>query len=858
MKFKILVFFSIFNLLTEISISQSLSDIEKLKVELLSDIQLNEILQQAKDQGLNESQFVKMVRERGMPTEEVQKLQNRIISLRQAGLKTRSLQKSILSQEGVEATQGVILETDLAELSILQQKIFGYSLFYNKELNFNPSLNIPTPQGYILGAGDQILIDIYGASQKSYDLKVSPEGKILVPNVGPIIVGGSTIASATSRIKTALTQIYSGLAFGNTFLDIRLGNIRTVSVALVGELNHPGNYTLPAFASPFNALFAAGGPNENGSFRHIQVYRDSKLLNEIDIYDFLIKGSNSSPITLHDNDVIIVPPVRARVELAGPVRREGFFELKPNENLINLLSFAGGFKPNAYTDRLTLTRMTGTERKIVEVEATAFASFVPKDGDNFRIGEILERFENRVQISGAILRPGSYALDSGLTASQLIQKAQGLRPDAYANRAILYRTQSDYSIEVLPIEAQLLISGKHADIQLQPEDLIHIPSRYDLKEDYYVKISGQINNPGSFAFAENMRVIDLVSKAGGFKESAASSKIEIVRRVLNDVSGKLSEIITIEVDKNFILDEKKQSEVLKPFDHVIVRKSPGYQREQIVKVEGEVFFPGEYALTSSNETVYDLIARSGGVTKFAYIEGATLIRKNDLNKKISDEIIGYQNLMSVKSNFKNDSLNLTEPGKILISKIENTIEKNRRDQKSDISSDIQSMVKKENLIQFSESTEGMSQYKIKDFISIGINLREILEQPHGEKDLILVEGDILSLPRKLNTVNISGQVFSPNTAIYKEGKKLGYYISQSGGFTDNSRKGRAYVVYANGSIRRTRTILNLRFYPKIEPGSEIIVPEIPASRKFNPQLLLNSITGLLTSSLGLFVLIRSL
>lgn len=858
MKFKILIFFGIFNLLAEISISQSLSDIAELKVDLLSDIQLKEIIQQAKDQSLNESQIVKMARERGMSIGEVQKLQQRLASLKQAGLKSGLTQKSNLSQEDVETSQGANSDTDATELSIFQQKIFGFTLFYNKELNFNPSLNIPTPQGYILGAGDQLLIDIYGASQMSYDLRVTPEGKIIVPNVGPILVGGSTVAASAVRIKTALTKIYSGLASGITSLDLRLGNIRTVSVALVGELNRPGNYTLPAFASPFNALFAAGGPNENGSFRHIQVYRDSKLLTEIDIYDFLIKGSHTSSITLQDNDVIIVPPVRARVELVGPVRREGYFEIKPNENLNNLLLFAGGFMPQAYQDRLTLTRMTGTERKLEEVEAAAFASFAPKDGDVFRIGEILDRFENRVQISGAILRPGNYALKLGLTLSQLIQKAQGLRPDAFLNRATLYRTQADYSLAIVPVDVQGILTGKIADIPLQPEDVLNIPSRYELKEEYYVKISGEVNNPGAFAFEENMSVDELVIKAGGFNESAYPSKIEIIRRVSNDMSGKLAEIILTSTDKDLTLYGNTKSQILKPFDHVIIRRSPGYQREQLIKVEGEVFFPGVYALSNSNETISDLILRSGGLTSFAFLKGATLIRKNVLNRKNYDKVVGYENLVSVKSNFKKDSSSLTEPDKILLSRIENRIEKYKQDQKQEDFIDFQNKQKKDDKIKFSESLEGLKDYEIKDFNYIGIKLDEILKHPHGEKDLVLVEGDILSVPRKLNTVNVTGEVFSPSSTIFDGGKKLGYYISQSGGFTENARRTRTYVVYPNGNINRVRSLLFLKFYPKIEPGSEIIVPKIPVNKKFNPQSIINNITGLLTSSLGLYLLIQSL
>lgn len=851
MNFRIFFFLLFFTLCSASSLlAQSLSDIGKVKVDMLSDAQLQEMLDRAKGQGLNESQVIAMARERGMPMAEVGKLQQRLAKLKQGGKAAQPKEGSsdaARSLEGEDDLSEVPAPPALETLSPYQQKIFGFTLFYNKELNFNPSLNIPTPQGYVLGGGDQLLIDIYGASQQSYDLQVSPDGKIFVDNVGPIAVGGSTVAAASARIKIALTKIYSGLSSGITSMDLSLGNIRTVQVALAGELNRPGNYTLPAFASPFNALFAAGGPNENGSFRHIQVYRDSKLLTEIDVYDFLIKGSHSSSITLRDNDVIIVPPVRARVELTGPVRREGFFEVKPNENLNDLLSFAGGFKPEAYKDRLTLTRITGTERKVAEVEAAGYAAFVPKDGDSFRIGEILDRFENRVQISGALLRPGTFALEPGLTLGQLIQKADGLRPDAFVNRATLYRTQADYSLAIVPVDVQGVLSGKVADIALQREDVVNIPSRYELQEEYYLKISGEVNSPGAFAFGENMRVADLVLQAGGFKASAESGRIEVVRRKNSDDGNLIAEILPVSIDKNLALENN--SLVLQPFDHVIVRRNPGHRAEQLVRVEGEVVYPGEYALASANERISDLLRRSGGFTPYSYPKGATLIRRNEYFQSPTEAQQQQQLLQSVKGNLPLDSLSRSELNAQLEGRIQKDIDNKAKATSANPEVLMVDQYRKQSIEALAKRDS--IQLEVKTTELIGIDLEAILRNPQGAQDLILLDGDVLSIPKELQTVRMRGELLFPTSTRFEKGAGFKQYISRAGGFTDRSRKSKSYVVYANGNVSRTKKFLFFSFFPRVEPGAEIVVPQKPEREGMTAQGWIGIGTSLAT--LGLLI-----
>nr|WP_035805382.1 SLBB domain-containing protein [Lunatimonas lonarensis] len=842
--------------------AQSLQDIQSVKVDNLSDAQIEQLIKRAESQGLNEQQMVNMAAERGMPMAEVGKLRQRINSLKSGGGSNLQSQQGTRPSQ-LRQTQGAVSSEDLFDslrksdpyydLSPFQKRIFGFKLFHNRNLTFSPSLNVPTPPSYVLGAGDQLLIDVYGASQQSYDVTVNPEGRIFIPNVGPIDVGGATIAAATPRIRSSLSRIYSGLASSNpsTFMDLRLGNLRTVSVSMVGELVRPGTYTLPSFATPFNALFAAGGPNENGSFRHVQVYRNNQLMTEIDIYDFLIEGEFSASLNLRDNDVIIVPPIRSRVEISGPVRREGLFEMKPGETVDKLIAFAGGFDSRAYRERLTVTRRTGSEKRIEDVDAGNFAFFHPQDGDAFRVGEILNRFENRVQVTGALMRPGTFALQAGMGVRDLVEMAQGLREDAFLNRATLYRTRGDFSLEIVPIDVRAIMEGKEQDIVLRREDVLNIPSIYELREEYYVKISGEVNRPGAFAFGENMTVADLVLKAGGFKESATSSKVEIARRVKDDVSGKLAEIIILDVDRELKVSGTRALEPLKPFDHVMIRRSPGFQREQLVKVEGEAFYPGSYAIAHSDERISDLVARAGGLNAFAYAKGATLIRRNEFFKAPTEEEIKAETLTGVKSRISRDSLDRTESDKILAARIDRKIAESREYDRQFGNEVDPDELRQQSMQETGAALEGVGEINIRDIELIGIDLEAILRNPHGAEDLLLREGDVLSIPRELQTVRMRGEVLYPTSARYRPYSGFKDYISRAGGFTERSRRGRSYVVYANGDVQRTKKFLFINAYPPIAPGAEIIVPTKPEREPMSVQ----GWVGLATSLTTLVILI---
>ncbi|MBS4070855.1 MAG: SLBB domain-containing protein [Algoriphagus sp.] len=862
MKRIILVFLVL--VIIPLAYSQSLMDIQNLKVDNLSDAQLEQLIKRAEASGLNEEQLQSVAIERGMPLSEAAKLRQRIDALksRRSGPKSRlesnagGILRSVEGRESEDDIFDSLRKSDpYYELSPIQKKIFGFTLFYNKKINFTPSLNIPTPPNYVLGPGDQLLIDVYGASQQSFDLKINPDGRILIPNVGSVQVGGSSVAAATSRIKSSLNQIYSGLSTGNTFLEVRLGNIKTVNVSLVGELNNPGTYTLPSFASPINALFAAGGLNENGSFRHIQIYRDNRLLQEVDIYNFISKGEFNSSLVLKDNDVIIVPPFKNRIEIIGPVRRDGLFELKSGESIEDLLRFAGGFGSDAYKDRITVSRKTGKDLKIEDVDRTSYGSFFPVDGDIIRIGKIQMKFENRIQISGAVQRPGSFSLSEGMGIKDLIAKADGIREDAFLNRATLYRTKTDFSLEILEIDIPSITNGNTPDILLKREDWLHIPSIYDLKEEYYVKISGEINNPGTFPFGENMKVGDLILRAGGFKESATSSRIEIARRIKNDVSGKLAEIIIIDITSDLKISGQNSQTILQPFDHIMVRRSPGFQRTQLVSVEGEAMYPGEFAIAHANERISDLLKRAGGLTNYAYPKGATLIRRNEFFKSPTEEDIKLSNLEELQKIMDRDSSEWTQAERILMKSIETKLLNKQKEmtEKSGFkgnSEDTQSEdLKKENLMLLADTDENIKPLKIKDVELIGIDLNEILANPYGPFDLILKEGDVLSIPKELQTVRMRGEVLFPTTARFENFRGFRSYISKSGGFTDKARKGRSYVVYANGDVKRTEKFLFFNSYPKIEPGAEIIVPSKPERERLSPQAWIGIASSLATLAL---------
>lgn len=767
------------------------NDLSKVKVDYLTDEQVQQFIEKAQSSGLTMEQLESQALSRGMPSSEVEKLRDRISQLsvdketknKSSDLRTARKWKAKTKKEKEISKFDIfnVLKTPKQnEQDSLLKKIFGYDLFNNENLTFEPSFNIPTPQNYQLGAGDELIIDIWGASQATYRQTVSPEGSILIPNIGPIFVNGLTIEKASQRVIARLSSIYAGLTGirPNTFAQISLGSIRSINIMIVGEVCTPGSYTLPSLATVFNALYASGGPSINGSLRNIKVFRDNKVVANLDVYNFLIKGDQKDNIRLQDQDIIMVSPFKIRIEVKGEIKRPAFYEMTDKETVDDLIRFAGGYTGKAYTYRSKLIRNSFKEYKILDVSKDSLMNLNLQNGDLLTIEPILNRFENRVQIAGAIFRPGQYELTSGLTLKGLISKAEGLKGDAFITRAIIFRTMENYNIESIPVNLSSLINGVANDITMQKDDSVKVFSIFDLQEEYKVKVDGEVINPDEYPYIVNSTLEDMIATAGGFKESASLAKIEIARRVKNiyadTSSSQIAQIYSFNVTKNLTISDSALKFILQPFDIISVRRSPGYQVQAMVAIQGEVNFAGNYSLSSKNERISDLIDRAGGLTRDAYIKGTRLIRALPEDEKTR------QNLLKMIKTRARDSL-LTE-----------TV---------------------------------TSQYQ-----AIGINLEKILSNPHSKYDITLQKGDSLIIPKELQTVRLTGALLYPITARYD--KKYGFrkYIALAGGFSEIASPNRSYVIYANGTVDRTRHFLFFSSYPKIEPGAEIIVPKKPENK----------------------------
>jgi protein involved in polysaccharide export with SLBB domain len=832
--------FKLFSLLLFLSLSLPVlaqvnpQNLSNIRVDELSDDQVRAFMRQVEASGLGEAQLEQIAQSRGMRPEEVKKLRERVEKLNKGDKKgqTQSDPNKVNTKKNSDGRSfeaekdSISIEKDPeteAEKALLElrSKIFGADLFKNKNQTFEPNLNIATPKGYVIGANDQLLIDLSGNSEASYDLKVSPEGTIKVEYAGIIPVAGLTIEAATTRIKSRMATVYAGLSSGNTRLNVAIGNIRSIKVILTGEVKTPGTYTLPSLATVFNALYSSGGPTENGSFRAIELIRAGKKIAVLDIYDFLMQGEIATNLKLQDQDIIRIPVYQSRIEIVGEVKRPGIYELNAGETYANLLNYAGGFTENAYQARVKVLKNTDTERKIADIAKEQFTTYQPITGDKYFVDRVLERFTNRVQIEGAVFRPGAYELESGMKLSQLIQKADGLKEDAFMSRGYLTRLKADNQTQLISFDVAAIISGKTPDIQLKREDLISISSIFDLQEEYKVSIDGEVREPGEFDYAQNMTVEELIIQAGGFSESASPQRVEISRRVRssdqNSELSKTAEVFLIDIDKN--LNFSKPKFELAPFDIVSVRSSMGYEIQKQVKVEGEVLYPGMYTISNKNERVSDLVERAGGLTALAYAKGASLKREG---------------ISKVKGLDKNDAKvqqELAEEEKAKLSKLKR-LQENATD-----SANVQ--VKDEEVLKN---------------VYVGINLKQILEAPKTSADLILEEGDVLRIPKELQTVKVNGAVLYPVTTSYAEGKTFKYYVSQGGGFSEKSVPKRSYVIYANGSVRSTRKVFLFNNYPSIEPGSEVFVPKKEVKRPISA----GEIVGISSALASLAVIILNL
>jgi protein involved in polysaccharide export with SLBB domain len=597
-----------------------------VRVDELSDAKIREMMQRAESVGYNDAQLEQMAAAQGMKPEEVAKLRTRVAKIRAgSGAPNDSKGNAVQSTARTSASGNIqgdsTIKVDV--LADLRPKIFGSELFSKSNLSFEPNLRMATPRGYIIGPDDQLLIDLSGDNDVNYDLKVSPDGTIRLQYVGPVSVGGLSIEQATSKIRNSLASTYPSVRSGRTSIAVNLGNIRSIKVTILGEVIKPGSYTLSSLSSVFNALDASGGPNSNGSFRKIQVIRNNKVVSTVDVYDLLLNGIQRGNIRLQDQDVINIPVYQSRVEIAGEVKRPALFEVLAGENLADVIRFAGGFSNQAYTAQIKVLQNTNKERSITDVPAENFNTYGPLNGDKYVVEKILDRFANRVSITGAVFRGGEFELDNGLTLKGLISKAEGLTEDAFLNRGYINRLNADNTPSLISFDVAKVLAGTDPDITLQREDRVTISSLFDLRDEYKVSIQGEVRRPGTFNYGDNMSLEALIQMAGGFQEGATPNRIEISRRIRNSdalsTSAKTADLFTVNVDQNLKLESDTFK--LQPFDIVSVRNSTGYVVQRQVKVEGEVLYPGVYTITSKDERLSDLVKRAGGLTPSAYTEG---------------------------------------------------------------------------------------------------------------------------------------------------------------------------------------------------------------------------------------------
>jgi protein involved in polysaccharide export with SLBB domain len=611
----------------------------------------------------------------------------------------------------------------------------------------------------------------------------------------------------------------------------------------LNEVRLPGTFTLSAFSTVFNALYAAGGPSDNGTLRAIQLIRNNKKIAEIDVYDLLINGTANLDVQLQDQDVILVNPYLARVKVVGEVKRPLIFEVTPEDNLQDLIRYAGGYTDLAFKDRISISRITGNQRSISDVYQNQLGLFTLKGGDEVAVGRILDRFSNRIQIKGAVFRPGTFALTEGLTLTQLIKNADGLKGDAYTQRASILRTKGDLSSEVLEVNLQEVLAGNQADVQLQREDVVRISSIYDVQNERYIQILGEVKRPGTYPYAVGMTPEELILTAGGLQESANLNDIEIARRLEDSDGGTLSDILTTAVNPD--LSFNPNAIALQPFDQVIVRKRANFTMQRLVSVEGQVNSPGIFAIQTSVDRISDLVKRAGGINQFAYTKGATLIRKTEFFTTESEQVRRQKNLEALRVLLKDDPNN-AEAQEELLKRLFRDLPKEMVEKKDSIAND----VKRESLDQIAAETPGVA-VKIKEAEAVAINLEKILANPGSEEDLVLEEGDILNVPKLLQTVRMRGDVVYPTTLRHEQGRGLRYYINGAGGFDRRANRKQTYVVYANGAVKRTKGVLGIRSYPLVEPGAEVIIPSKGPKTPIRLGELVGVTTGLATLALVL-------
>ena len=795
---RILILFSFVLLVAGVANAQAMSDEEVISY-----------VKNGVNQGKSQQALYKELVARGVSTSQMQRIKDKYEQQKENAVANKgnnNVDTQRVNPEQAEdkaPAQSNDLNVDGPEGGI---KVFGRDIFRTANLTFEPSMNIATPVNYRLGPGDQLQIEVWGASEANITQKVTPDGYISIPNVGPINVNGLTVQAASNRIKAKLSQIYSGMASSNvnlsTNVKVSLGQIRTIQVNIMGEVARPGTYALSSFSTVFHALYKAGGMSRMGSLRNIKVVRGGRTVATVDVYDYIINGRSHSDIRLQEGDVILASPYEALVLIKGKVKRPMYYEMKSSESIRTLIGFAGGFSNDAYRGSVTVDRNNSKERTVATVDDMNFGVFKVKDGDVVSVGEILDRYDNRIEVKGAVYRPGYYELGKDIqTVRDLIQRADGLLEYAFTNRAVLHRENDDKTLEVIALNVKAILDGTEPDVTLQKNDVLFIPSKYDLESKGTLEIRGEVYNPNIFPFAANTKLEDLIIMAGGLTESASTVRVDVTRRIIDKKGTKkqkeIAKTYTFGVKEGFVV-EGDPGFVLEPYDQVFVRRSPGYSEKINVTVAGEVEFEGDYALNVRNERLSDVIEKAGGLTEFAYIDGARLERQMTPEE--------YKQAL-----------------------------------------ELMAMVKSNNQISGNDSIVVPT---VSRTYSVGIDLKEIMANPHSAIDPVLQEGDVIVVPQYMNTVSVSGSVRKPNSVVYNPKMKLKDYINEAGGYAERARKSGTFILYPNGHIKELGRNAKAK---DIVGGSKIIVPQ-----KGRSQWNIATSLSTVTTSVSMLAVIASL
>jgi len=792
--FFVLITFLCFTLVN----AQNINNINNDTISSLSDSDLNEYVAAARARGLSLEQIKTLVLSRGISADVVDQAIARINGqgINNTDRVTEVNNSLEIQEEEIPVQVGNIGQTEEDD------PLFGYNFFNNPNISFTPNLNLATPSNYKLGPGDELVINLWGAAENTYDVEVDRTGAIRIPGIGPIYISGLTFDKAQSKIEGNLKKIYSGISApaSNPYkvnLDVSLINVRTISVNIIGEVKAPGTYSLSSLSTILNALYASGGPTKNGTFRKIKLVRNGEEVSFFDIYKYLINGSQEGNKILQDQDVIIVSPYISRISVSGAMKRTGVYEILPEESLNDLITYASGFTSNAYKDKIRLERILDDRKILKEVSFKNAKSEDLKDGDVITVDNIIDEIINKIEIEGAVYRPGVYQFSDGLTLKEFIKRASGLTEEAFLERGLITRKVDGITNTAIPFSVSEVVNG-NININLEVNDKVEIFNARNFKEEGRLYIDGAVNSANDFPFVENMSIQDIVALADGFSQGANREVIDIFRQVIDDDFETLSESFKVSVGNSLNIEDGSPF-ILEPNDRISVRWLKGFAEQKRVFVEGEANFPGAYSISSKNERISDLIKRAGGLSPYAFVEGGVLIRRNPYYTEDSDAI----NATLENSNIENDTID---------TKLNNQRE-----------------------------------------FSVGINLKEILEEGEDSKsNLVLESGDRIFIPSIQETIKVEGRVLLPSLIKYEDNLSLRDYIDKSGGFANRAKRSKIYVIYPNGDVATTSTFLFFKSYPKIKPGSLVVVPVKPEVK--NPLTLqegIGVVTGL--STIGLLI-----